>query len=439
MFRNLGARVRGPELVPTVLLLVLATGGVAAADGPTAYGQQFVAVGRDWQDAAPPPVEVSSSSLSAADRKAFEVELDAVESSQGPYADGLAEPLLGLARYHRGQGELDASLASYRRALHLVRINDGLYSERQVPVVRELLQVFRDAGDLAALDDRYDYFFRLYGSGQPPYTDVRMQATLEYLRWQREAFRSELDAGNDRRLLDLYDLNRQVLEAVESDLSVEPQVKIELVISQLRNLYLLLDRIKPPTDVFYGPGGGRQVSGYAGGNFQDFNRTRLETLRSTAVSRGRTLISSLLDEQPGIAVRERARLHLELGDWYQWNDIRHSAFDHYRSAFELLAGDADEEQLGEWFGRPVELPDNGAFWQPPHPRDSEDSGLVLASFRVNARGRARDVESHEAGGEDAAYASRLRRALRNTRFRPRFEDGEAVDSRVVKRQYRVYE
>ena len=76
MFRNLGARVRGPELVPTVLLLVLATGGVAAADGPTAYGQQFVAVGRDWQDAAPPPVEVSSSSLSAADRKAFEVELD---------------------------------------------------------------------------------------------------------------------------------------------------------------------------------------------------------------------------------------------------------------------------------------------------------------------------------------------------------------------------
>ena len=69
------------------------------------------------------------------------------------------------------------------------RINDGLYSERQVPLLRELLQSYREAGDYEALDERYDYYFRLYGNGQPPYTEIRLRAALEYLRWQREALR----------------------------------------------------------------------------------------------------------------------------------------------------------------------------------------------------------------------------------------------------------
>ena len=438
MFSKLNTCTAPAAVTALLLLLPISFPCAHADDRPAAYGQRFVAVGHDWQDAVPPRTEVEATPLTPADRDEFQRTLAAIEYSEGPYADGLAEPLLGLARHYRAEGELDTALSLYRRALHLVRVNDGLYSERQAPVVRELLEVFRDAGDLAALDDRYEYFFRLYGSGRPPFTEVRARATLEYMRWQREAFRSELDGAGDRRLLDLYDLNRKVLEAVENDASVDPQFKINLVVSQLRNLYLLLDSIEPPTDVFYGAAGRRPVSGYQG-DLQDFNRTRLENLRSTAVSRGRNLIRALLEEQPGIAVRERARLHLELGDWYQWNDIRHNALEHYRSAFELLADNADNQRLSQWFGEAVELPDNGAFWQPGRTGDSENSTLVDASFRVNERGRARDVESHESLAEDVADANRLRRALRATRFRPRFEDGEPVESQVIQRRYRVYD
>ena len=133
-----------------------------AADGGAApYGEHFVRVGKTWADAAPPLRSPEAVPQLDVDRDVYERRLTQVESAGGPYSDGLTEPLLGLARYHRGQGELETALALYQRALHLLRVNDGLYSERQIPLVREQLQLYREAGDFKALDQRYDYFFRL--------------------------------------------------------------------------------------------------------------------------------------------------------------------------------------------------------------------------------------------------------------------------------------
>ena len=160
-------------------------------------------MGQDWTDVRPPAVESLSIVEQEDPGKAFQLQMDEFESKDGPYADGLAEPLLGLGRHYARRGDYEQALQLYRRALHIVRLNDGLYSKRQVPVVRELLDTVRLSGDLQALDDRYDYFFRLYGRGQAPYTDIRVRAALEYLRWQREALRLGIDNNGNRRLYDL--------------------------------------------------------------------------------------------------------------------------------------------------------------------------------------------------------------------------------------------
>ncbi|MEP1470329.1 MAG: hypothetical protein ABJK20_06510 [Halieaceae bacterium] len=415
--------------------------GLAFADESAApYGESFVRVGKTWVDAAPPVSVPDVAAQTAADRDEYQGRLAEMEYAEGPYSDQLAEPLLGLARYHRSEGDLEAAQALYQRALHLVRVNDGLYSERQVPLVRELLQLYRDAGDFQALDRRYDYFFRLYGSGRPPYTDLRLQATLEYLRWQREALRSGLDeSGEQRRLLALYELNRDVLEMAMADPAVNSSMRMALGLSQLRNLYLLQDKVQPAVESLYGVNGNRAAPNYPGGELQDFNTTRLRAMRQTALARGRSLLTALLEEQPGIAVRDRARLHLELGDWYQWNRLRPSAMKHYRSAFDILSGAGEEELLSQWLGQAIELPDNGAFWQPTRFQADETSAVVTASFRVNSRGRAREVQTNASSQEESRFASRLRRQLQATYFRPRFEEGEAVESDIVQRQYRVYD
>ena len=413
----------------------------AIADGGAApYGEHFVRVGKTWADAAPAVTSPEVAPQLEIDRDEYQRRLAQVEFAGGPYSDELTEPLLGLARYHQGQGELETAVEMYRRALHLVRVNDGLYSERQIPLVRELLQLYRDAGDFNALDQRYDYFFRLYGSGRPPYSALRLQATLEYLRWQREALRSGLDEGGaQRRLLNLYELNRDVLEAAMTAPGVNSQMRMKLGLSQLRNLYLLMDRVQAPVEDLFGVTGNRSGAGYPGGELQDFHNARLQALRSTGLARGRTLVNALLEELPAIAVRDRARLHLELGDWYQWNGLRASAMEHYRSAFDILADAQETALLSQWMGQAVELPDNGAFWQPTRFQADEESAVITASFRVNSRGRAREVETLANDPQDGRFATRLRRQLQATYFRPRFEGGEALETVTSERQYRVYD
>ena len=79
--------------------------------------------------------------------------------------------------------------------MHIVRINGGLRSAEQVPLLLTTLQVYRQAGDWQALDDNYDYYFHLLGSGQGPLTPLRLESALAYMRWQREALR--LDVGSN--------------------------------------------------------------------------------------------------------------------------------------------------------------------------------------------------------------------------------------------------
>jgi len=203
-----------PVLLGLCLLLVhpWALGGL-----PALYGKEYVRDPKRWEDGSPRSLPVpraaQNESDANADKRAYLEQIQLQERSAGPYADGLTEPLTSLGRLYRDQGNYDASLGLYKHALHVVRVNDGLDSKRQIPLLRELLDTYRLAGDMQALDERYDYFFRLYGNGYPPYTPSRLQANLEYLRWQREAFLLHLDGDRKNRLVKMYQLNKRILES----------------------------------------------------------------------------------------------------------------------------------------------------------------------------------------------------------------------------------
>jgi hypothetical protein len=314
-----------------------------------------------------------------------------------------------------------------------VRVNDGLYSERQVPLVRELLNLYRLAGEYEALDDRYDYFFRLYGSGQPPFDDVRLRATLEYLRWQREAHRRGLRTG-ERDLLRLYEHNRDLLALVRAAPTVSGQWQREFVFSQMRNLYLLQREIEPLVDS--SSLGVASAFPNSANSDRDFARDRLEAIDRTAVSRGRQLLEELLDSLPGVDQYGRALVHRELGDWYQFNDSWRRAREHYRQAIGLLQAGGRQDLVEQWWAEPVELPDNGAFWR-GHDVEGERVA-VKAVLSVSERGRPKVDEVMVVSADDESAARRLRRQLADTRFRPAFRDGDPVAVGSVDRIYEVY-
>jgi hypothetical protein len=340
-----------------------------------------------------------------------------------------------MARNYRASGDIERAQQAYQRALHVVRINEGLYSETQVPLLKALFETYRLSGDLATLDARYDYYFRLYGSGQPPYTPVRLTAALEYLRWQREALRLHLDSSDAQRLLALYALNDQLIAGVTADTGADFELYRQLVLSQLRNIYLLQSRYHPKVE----------STGVVSRNFppaaweeeEDPHQQRLENLQRNALARGRALLQDLVARTPPEQLELLAGAYLELADWNQWNDRRAEALAAYRKVVELLRRAGRDELLSQWFGAPVELPANGAFWQPRGAAGDVHPVVVHARYDVSAAGRAKNIETTSLAEEDDAKAGRVRRQLAETRFRPRLLDGAPQSDPDLQRDYEV--
>ena len=433
----------GATLWLLALLVLWACSARFAMAGKQAYGEEFfradsrsrlIDVPPGLSNTDPPP---PSTAAASANEVAQQQRLDEIEQMLGPYSDALAEPLAGLGRSYHNRGELAKALATYRRALQVVRINDGLYSERQTPILRALLDIHRSSGDLQALDARYDYFFRLYGNGQPPYTELRMRAALAYLRWQREALRLHVDADPARRLLNLYRLNEDLLESVALDAEADRRWRSELTLSQVRNLYLLSDRYEPRLEELGTP----PASPLAAQDWQeeDFYQRRLENLHRGSLSRGAALLRQAIDAGPGAGDGlEKAALYLELGDWYQWHGRFSSAGEHYAMVVSLLEKAGRPDLLQTWLGEPVELPDNGAFWQPRESDRAETAMRLGLQFDVSERGRAGNFVVLEADPERQRLTARLQRKLAGIRFRPRWVNGSPEAVSKLRRDYAFY-
>ncbi len=414
---------------------VLLLSPIALAGTPTPYGEYFVRLGERWSDAGnavawPKPAVVSA----VQDGASYLYQLSLIEGEGGPYADTLAEPLAGLARLLRQNGDIKQAQQLYRRALHVVRVNEGLYSERQVPILKELFETYRMTGDLAMLDSRYNYYFRLYGSGQPPYTTVRLGAALEYLRWQREALRLGLDRHDAERLHMLYSLNEHILAGVVADPFVDFVSYRALVLSQLRNLYLLQDRYKSRVKAI-----GELPATRLANTWDDPKDTqyRLETLQRNALAHGRKLLGEFIIRIPPERLEALAAAWLELADWNQWNDRRSEALTAYEQVAKLLRDAGQVQLLLQWLGQPVELPANGAFWQPRELSEGVEPIVIRARYDVSAVGRADNIEATAMASEYEGKADRLRRKLAQTRFRPRIVNGEPEAEIHLLRDYEV--
>ena len=414
------------QLATATLLALLLANAVAAAPAAT-YGREFVRLDRYWPDEAPvallpkPPRQGQAAAVAAQRERLLEL-----EQEQGPYAAALAEPLMDMGRFLQEAGDAEQAGQLYQRALHVLRINEGLYSDNQMPLLRNLFAVHRSLGDWQALDARYEYFFRLAAtSGQ-----MDVESAVAYFRWQREALRRQLDSSDHRRLLRLYEANEQLLAA--ADPGQDAAGYWQLLDSQLRNLYLV-QALATPRRVST-TRGFTSAAPFRGEPMQemDVHEQRLVNVQRTAVARGSELLVDFIDSPALGDAGLRAQALLALADWHQWNGLRGRAGEDYRQVVSFLQTTRQEGRLQEWFGSPVELPDNGAF-----SRDPGAGGVrVSARFAVTAEGRPQDIETVAAEESEKGFAMRLYRSLLATRFRPRFEAGTAVATAEVERNYR---
>ena len=84
-------------------------------------------------------------------------EIASLERLGGPYSQDLTEPLLATASLAAEYGDGDRAIELYRWGLYTLRVNTGLNSPAQLPVIEQILALLKEQGDLEGFRERTDY------------------------------------------------------------------------------------------------------------------------------------------------------------------------------------------------------------------------------------------------------------------------------------------
>ena len=369
------------------------------------------------------------SSASAADEQDFRKAISDIESTRGAYATALSEQLLSLGLTLQSQGRHEEAVDLFKRGVHLARINDGLYSAQQVPLLQGQIASYVALGNYSEADERQHYMYRVQirsiASGQP-----RTMAFMQQAKWQHNAYRLGLGTQGYTRIMNMWDLYRLALNDI---ITREGETSPKLL-QPLRGMLLAQYLISAYDWADHGDVSADDLDARQ-------NLNRFNAYRTQSYQKGSAVITAIHDiemERDGEQSMAAAQALVMLGDWQLWHDKREAASQTYQDALmELAERDDAQMQIDHLFGEPVALPDIAGVRRLPPTVDTAEANILL-EFGVNGRGRVVNLERLDESEEsDATTGSRLMRTLRKTKFRPRFEAGQPIETEKIVRAFNI--
>jgi TonB family protein len=408
---------------------------------PTAYGLEIIRA-EHWQAPAPGDRNRLSAAMPAQQNSEldnrrdsisdYRVLIEELEIEKGPYTDELSEALAGLGHNYQNRGDHENAIDAFRRSIHLTRINRSPFAEEQIPLLNSLRESLLAERMWGELDQLQEYIYLVHRRALEPGDSRLEQATQNYVAWQRSAYLQNIgDIGS--RLLTLSHLFSKALLTLEQQ-SAPHSLRLPQLHETLQLAYLLDlhdDDQQPEFTV--------QVRQPGMSPAFTADETRLQRLQEQNYRSGlraaKNLVEAAEQEAPGV----RAEALVARGDWYQWQDKRISARRSYTEAYNLLTstptgGQLDNERR-KLFDEPTELPDDFIYLPNIQFDERKPRGRAKVRFTVSRDGRLRDLEVLELSPEDRGAEIALRKMLRRLYFRPRLEDGEAMEAVGVEREY----
>jgi hypothetical protein len=417
----------------------------------TNSAQTSAAANEDFADDGPALESAESArAMLMEDVQAYARAVASMEETSGAFASGLSEQLLGLGLTLQRNGAHELAIKNFKRGVHLARVNEGLYSDRQMALLQGEIVSHIALGQYVEADERQRYLYRV--QARTLSDRVRSQALMQHALWQRQAYEAGVDAQPFERLVRMWSLYRLALtELAYSEGDTSPLLLTPLY-GMLRAQYL--------------------ISGFVGETTTGHYRTRgvlneeenkQLSYRHQSYKQGSEVIRAIYDvrmAQPGVALHDKIDVMLMLGDWRFWHGKRSEALQSYAEVERELAGQEDAQALRDsMFAKPQSLPALAGVRALPEPISEQHAGLLL-KFGVNDRGRVvnmKRLDNAAIDGDTAAAlddgqtaalddemvaelnnekaaplndqrAAEIMRRVRQTLFRPRISDGMPVNT-----------
>jgi len=349
----------------------------------------------------------------------FQRVIGLIEKSGRPARARLARAYAGLASaYHDGKRH-ELAVQAFDQAIALTRRDEGLLTERQVPLVEKYIDSLTELGRYPEALQAQKYLLRI-ATRQYGETSVEIVPRLEQIgRW----YASVGAYDQSRRIL------KQALGIIETAEGAQSQRLVSPLLALAAcNRRQLLDPTQQQQD----------SADEAASRFNDPNAAVAMTSYSPGMliaegERALLQAAALTDATAEPPPMQVLNVRTQLGDWYQLRLQPDRALPHYRQAWlaatrisDKLEGKPYTEAI---FGKPVLLhvvrPDGWNRYAGRAP-DTLEVRNVVVEFAVDPAGRVQDAKVVEDSG-DTKRAERTARALVETgRYRPRLEAGVPV-------------
>ena len=106
--------------------------------------------------------------------------VEEIEYTGGAWDRALVEELFALGLLQQQQGDHDAAVKTFDRAIHVNRINDGLYTLQQIPHVESMLDSYLALKDWQNADDYNNYLFFVQRKAFGANDRARLRAITKY-------------------------------------------------------------------------------------------------------------------------------------------------------------------------------------------------------------------------------------------------------------------
>lgn len=374
------------------------------------------ASGEAFQDTALARIELQLTSnefdAAAADAQRLVREL---ERANTRYNLALARPLTLLGDARLGSGDGPGALEAYDRALHVVRVNRGLFDPTQVDIVYREAVAHATLGDGATANARHEYAYnvlvRAHGADHPNL----VPGLLTLAEWYRAGY----------NIFSARNLFRRAAEIGQREFPPGDARTIRA----LRGVAATFrDERFPPV---------RKRRGRAPNRPNTASNRHGQFALNDFAPGERALIGvvNLLKERPDATDVDIAPAMLELADWYLLFDKHGRAVPLYQRVWQLM--EEDPQRRDERFAAPsplyLPLP-----LPPARPEKSPTAtptpGVVELAVTVTERGHVADLETLRSDPE-GLMDFKVRRATRSARYRPTLTDAGPVRTEDVRVEY----
>lgn len=162
-------------------------------------------------------------------------------SDSGPYDERLLLPLENLTRIMLETKNMDQAAFLLDQQLQIHRINHGLYSTEQIPLVESLLKIYGETGNWAKLNDNLGYLSWLYQRDNTLDVEARLQGLHNLGNWHLRSLGNDSREREAHHLVELAKLDKRSAELAEAHFGADnPALTPYLYDQALSDLYIAL-------------------------------------------------------------------------------------------------------------------------------------------------------------------------------------------------------